>query len=134
MSDRPAVAEDSVTVHVPMTFRRHGGRKRIVAPDEVEPEVRAKQPDATLVKALARAFRWRKLLESGVHSTVEDIARSEKISASYVSRILRLTLLAPDIVEAILDGKQPAELQLGTLPEPLSNRWEEQRARINLIS
>lgn len=134
MSDRRAVAEDSVTVHVPMTFRRHGGRKRIVAPDEVEPEVHRKQPDATLVKALARAFRWRKLLESGLHNTVEDIARSEKISASYVSRILRLTLLAPDIVEAILDGRQPAGLQLGALPEPLPNRWEEQRARINLIS
>ena len=127
MSDLGTAAEDSVTVHVPMTFRRHGGRKRIVAPDEVEPEVHAKQPDATLVKALARAFRWRKLLESGAHNTVEDIARSEKISASYVSRILRLTLLAPDIVEAILDGQQGPAVTLERLQNTFPVLWSAQR-------
>ena len=68
-----------------------------------------------MVKALARAFRWRKMLDTGVHATLEDLARAKGVAPSYVSRMLRLTLLAPEIVEAILDGRQPAELQLDDL-------------------
>jgi hypothetical protein len=68
-----------------------------------------------MVKALARAFRWRKMLDEGVHSTLEDLARSKGIAKTYASRVLRLTLLAPEIVEAILDGRQPVELQLDDL-------------------
>lgn len=79
-----------------------------------------------MVKALARAFRWLKLMETGVFATVEEIAAAEKIHASYVSRILRLTLLAPDIVEAILDGRQPAEMTLAVLMKPFAVGWREQ--------
>ena len=78
------------------------------------------------MKALARAFRWRKQLESGQHSTVEDIAAAEAINSSYVSRILRLTLLAPEIVEAILDGSQPNEITLAALMRPFPVAWHEQ--------
>ena len=85
-------------------------------------------------QSAARASRWRKLLETGVHSTVADIARAEKINSSYVSRILRLTLLAPEIVEAILDGRQPTELQLGALTKPFPARWQEQQKHIRLIT
>ena len=70
-----------------------------------------------MVKALARAFRWRKMLDTGVHATLEDLARAKGVHATYVSRVLRLTLLAPEIVEAILDGRQPAEVQLDDLLE-----------------
>ena len=79
-----------------------------------------------MVKALARAFRWRKLMETGAHGTVEEIAAAEKINASYVSRVLRLTLLAPDIVEAILDGRQPPEMTLAVLMTPFPVAWAEQ--------
>jgi len=79
-----------------------------------------------LLKVLARAFRWRKLLESGVYGTIEELAAAEKINSSYVSRILRLTLLAPVIVEAILDGRQPEKMTLAVLVEPLSVCWAEQ--------
>jgi hypothetical protein len=65
-----------------------------------------------MIKALARAFRWRKMPDTGVHATLEDMARAKGVNATYVSRTLRLTLLPPDIMEAILDGRQPAELQL----------------------
>jgi hypothetical protein len=79
---------------------------------------------STVVKALARAFRWRKLLETGVFATVEEMAAAEKINAAYVGRVLRLTLLAPDIVEAILDGRQPAEMTLAVLMRPFAvGRW-----------
>ena len=80
-----------------------------------------------MVKALARAFRWRKQLDEGVYATLEDLARSKGVAPSYVSRVLRLTLLAPDIAETILDGRQPAELQLDDLVEGFPLDWEGQR-------
>ena len=116
-----------LTVRVPMTFTTRGGRKLVIAPDGApswaKPRVRV---DNTLIKALGRAFRWRKLLETGVYATVEEIAAAEKINTSYVSRVLRLTLLAPEIVEAILDGRQPAEITLAGLMRPFPVIWREQ--------
>ena len=81
-----------------------------------------------LVKALARAFRWRRMLETGRYGTITDLAAAEKINASYVSRVLRLTLLAPDIVEAILDGRQTEGVTLPRLMQPFSVAWQVQRA------
>ena len=80
-----------------------------------------------LVKALARAWRWQKLLDRGVYNSVTEIAAAETISKSYVSRILRLALLAPDIVEAILGGCAYQRAMLGQLERPLPVRWAEQR-------
>ena len=76
--------------------------------------------DNAMVKALARAFRWRKMLDEGVHATIADLAKAKRIRKAYVSQILRLTLLAPEIVEAILEGRQPAGLQL----EGFRTMWE----------
>ena len=84
-----------------------------------------------MVKAIARAFRWRELLENGTHATAAEIAVAEKINASYVGRVLRLTLLAPDIVEAILGGRQPADLQLEDLLRRLPMLWEAQRSTLS---
>jgi hypothetical protein len=88
-----------------MRFQRRGGRKRIVAPDgsAIAPSSK-RQPDSRLVKALARAWRWQCMLDEGVYTSVSEIGDAENISKSYVSRILRLALLAPDIIEAILGG------------------------------
>ena len=119
-----------LTVHIPLTIRRRGGRKVVIAPDGTEaPAVVAARIDSTLVKALARAFRWRRMLETGVVSTVGEIAVREKINKSYVSRILRLTLLAPDIVEAILDGRQSVGVTLPILMESFPVDWLGQRRR-----
>jgi len=65
-----------------------------------------------MVKALARAFRWQRMLDDGVCGTIEELARGERVNRGYMSRVLRLTLLAPDIVEAILDGRQPEGMRL----------------------
>ena len=120
-----------LTVHIPRTVRRRGGRKVVIAPDGTEaPAVVAARIDSTLVKALARAFRWRRMMESGVVSTVGEIAVREKINKSYVSRILRLSLLAPEIVEAILDGRQSTELTLPVLIKAFPVGWGEQRATV----
>ena len=80
-----------------------------------------------MVKAMARAFRWRKMLDEGVLATLEDLARAKGVTPTYASRVLRLTLLAPEIVEAILDGRQSAELQLDDLLEGFPLEWAEQR-------
>jgi len=118
----------TLTVRVPMTFRQRGGRKLVISPDGTAawPAPRPRIDNA-MIKALARAFRWRRLLETGVHTTIDDLAAAEKINSSYVSRILRLTLLAPDIVEAILDGRQGAEVTVKELMQPLPVKWGEQR-------
>jgi hypothetical protein len=122
----------TLMVRVPMAFAKRGGRKLVISPDGVS-TVTPSRPrvDNTMVKALARAFRWRKLLETGVYATVEEIAAAEKINASYVGRILRLTLLAPDIVEAILDGRQPSEMTVAVLMRPVAVLWQEQIERLS---
>src|SRR5215218_2050417 len=121
-----------LVVRIPMRFGKQRGRKRILAPDgsELTPSTKP-QPDGVLVKALARAWRWQKLLDKGVYATVTEIADAEKISKSYVSRILRLALLAPDIVEAILGGWADQRVVLERLERTLPAGWEEQRAALD---
>jgi hypothetical protein len=123
---------DVVTVHVPMTFRRRGGRKLIVAPDgrAMSAAPSRAQIDNVLLRALARAVRWQRLLDQGTCSTIKEIASREKIDPSYVGDVLRLNLLAPDIVEMILDGRQPPTLQFETLRKSLPLLWQEQRKAI----
>ena len=126
MTVRADLAIDSrtLTVRVPMALRKRGGRKVVVASDgSAGWAPQRAHVDTALVKALARAFRWRKLLETGVHGTIDEIAAVEKINSSYVSRVLRMTLLAPDVVEAILDGRQPAEVTLAALMQPFAVAW-----------
>ena len=116
---------ETITVHIPLTFRKRGGRKLVVTPDGAEWAPRPRVDNA-MVKALARAFCWRRMLDEGVHATLEDLARAKGVAPSYVSRILRLTMLAPEIVESILDGRQPAELQLDDLLNGFPLEWERQ--------
>src|SRR4051812_26828725 len=97
----------SITVRVPLAIRRRGGRKLVVtpaggrAPGAAPPRTRA---DPALVEALARAHRWKRLLESGRYNSLAELAAAEKIDRSFLGKTLQLTLLAPDIVEAVLDG------------------------------
>ena len=125
----------SLTVRVPMAFRRHGGRKLVIAPQGCGSELWTlprTRVDSTIVKAIARAHRWKQLLESGEFATIHDLAAVEKINPSYLSRILRLTLLAPDIVESVLNGQQPASLQLDVLMTPVPVEWHGQKELFRL--
>jgi hypothetical protein len=123
---------ETLVVRIPMRFQRRGGRKRILAPDgsEIVPSLKP-QPDGTLLKALARAWRWQRLLDDGVYTSVTEISEAEGINKSYISRILRLALLAPDTVEAVLAGKADQALMLERLERPLPASWEEQRQRFS---
>jgi len=114
-------APEILMVKVPFTFHKRGGRKIMVVPEGGQSERR--QVDNTMVKALARAFRWKRMLESGEYATVGDLAAREKIQPSYLTRILRLTLLAPEIVEAIVEGSQGAQVTLAILMKPVLAEW-----------
>jgi hypothetical protein len=117
----------TITVFLPMVWRRRSGRKVIVAPPGCDDWAPPPKIDDALVKALARAHRWRRMLEGGEYGTLAEMADAERISRSYVSRILRLTLLAPDIVERILDGRPTVGLP--QLLKPFPVEWEKQRTQ-----
>lgn len=119
-----APIQDVVALHVPFRVVKRGGRKEI-RPPEGAPQTR--RSDSTLVKALGRAFRWKRLLESGEFATIGELAEHERIAHSYMTRVLRLTLLAPDLVEAILDGTEGPGMTLPRLLEPFPTDWAAQR-------
>ena len=124
---RATAVPETVTIHVPFRIMKRGGRKEMQMP---EGSARPRKIDSALVKALARAFRWKRMLESGEFATIAELAEHQGIAPSYMTRVLRLTLLAPDIVEAILDGKQGPEVTLARVLEPSSLKWNEQLSDI----
>ena len=111
---------DTVTLHVPFRVVKRGGRKEMQLPEGVK---QPRRTDSTLVKALARAFRWKRMLESGEFATIAELAEHEGIAPSYMTRVMRLTLLAPHIIEAILDGKPGPELTLAQVLGPFPVEW-----------
>jgi hypothetical protein len=128
MTGRAALELDTLTIRIPMRRQRRGGRKLIMTPEGAAVPTSKPRRDETLVKALVRAHRWRCRIESGQARSITDLAEQEGVTDAYVCRLLPLTCLAPDIVEAILDGRQPKGLRLA---EMLGNGplvWEEQRS------
>jgi hypothetical protein len=118
----------SITVHVPITFRQRAGRKQILTPSGSAPWSPAPRVDGALLKAIVRAYRWREMLEGGEYTSAAELAKAEKVNDSYLSRVLRLTLLAPEIVEAIVTGQQPSTLQVDDLLKPLPAQWQQQKS------
>jgi hypothetical protein len=126
---RPALSKDgcTITVHIPMTMRHQGGRKQVVTPAGATPWIPIPpRVNNTLVKAIVRAHRWRDKLETGNYATVRDLAKAEAIDEVYLGRILRLTLLSPTLIEAILEGRQPATLELDDLLRQFPVEWDRQ--------
>lgn len=119
---------ETMTLHVPFRIVKRGGRKEMQMP---EGGAQTRRTDNTLVKALARAFRWKRMLESGEFATIAELAEREGIAPSYMTRVLRLTLLSPDIVEAILVGSGNSRLTIARLLEPFPTCWEDQAATIS---
>ncbi len=114
-------------ISVPFKLKRRGGKKLVITPDHAPTIVRTDRRDAVMIKTLARGFRWRALLDGGKYATIEDLGRREQISPSYVGRVIRLTFLAPDIVEAILNGTQPRLLDTKSLLRPFPAEWNAQK-------
>ena len=131
MSDGPAVERDGDTlvIRIPMELKRRRGRKEIIVPDGLPGAARSKSPtQEPLITALARAFHWQDLVDGGKYSSISDLADALGLDRSYVSRIMRLALLAPDIVQAIVAGKEPSGLSLERLVKGMPTLWVEQRA------
>ena len=127
-STRLVDRSEGITVHVPMTFKKRSGRKEIIVPAGLD-SAGDSAPDyhEALVIAISRAHRWKKLLDEGKYGSVAEMARALKMDRYQMARMLRLTLLAPDIIEAILDGREPEGLSLDRLRQPMPMLWEEQR-------
>ena len=121
---------DHLVIHVPMELKKRGGRKEIIVAEGLPGTGRPKSPpQEPLVTALARAFHWQELIDTGRYASMTELAEALDVDRSYVGRITRLTLLAPDIVEAIVDGREPSGMSLEQLVTKLPLRWDEQRER-----
>jgi hypothetical protein len=125
---RTSISKDgrTATVSILVTFLQRGGRKQILSPTGAAPWSPTPRVDTALVKAVVRAHRWRQMLESGEYASPAELAKAEKVNDSYLSRILRLTLLSPVITEAILSGRQTPGLELADLLKAFPIRWAEQ--------
>ena len=150
MKNRHAPA--TITVHVPMAFAIRGGRKMIISDIPHNPGERLHQSvegawttlklsrqaasqktNNAMLKALAKAYRWRRMIENGTFTSITELAEAESVNQSYACRILRLTLLAPNIVTEILDGQYPSDLMLKRVMRSLPIRWDEQRAVLKAV-
>ena len=121
----------TITVHVPLKFSIRGGRKTIIGQlPQPQPATHTRFDDS-VAKALARAYCWRSKIENGTYTSIAELAKVEKINESYVCRILRLTLLAPDIVESLLD-RRGTDLTVEALAKPLPTNWKQQRLLLRL--
>jgi hypothetical protein len=127
MTGRSALELDTLTIRIPIRLQRRGGRKLIMTPEGVAVPAPRPRRDDTLIKVILRARRWRRRIESGQAKSITDLAEQEGVTNAYACRLLPLTCLAPDIVEAILDGRQPKGLRLAELLGNGPVIWEEQR-------
>jgi hypothetical protein len=127
MTGRTDLEVDTLTIRIPIRLQRRGGRKLIMMPEGVAAPARKPSRDETLVKAIVRAHRWRRRIESERAKSITDLAEQERVTVAYVCRLLPLTCLAPDIVEVILDGRQSKGLRLAEMLGNGPLAWSAQR-------
>ena len=121
-----------ITVTVPVQMRKRGGRRRIIVPD-LPPESSRTYAESLAV-AIARAHHWKALIDSGKFASISELAIAIGLDFSYAARIYRLTYLAPDIIEAILDGREPGGVSMRVLCKPAPMEWDEQRELLGFHS
>ena len=115
----------NITVRVPLSVRRQPGRKTVVTPAGDASNVIRTRADPTLLKALARAYRWQRLLDDGRFASISELAAAEKIERGFLGKMLRLTLLSPKLLEAIMNGQQPGGVSVAAL-QAMPGLWFEQ--------
>jgi hypothetical protein len=132
MSDSARIpgAGRTLIIRVPLPPKRRGGRKFVIGPGSIAWTGRRVVVDNTIAKALGRAHRWKAMLESGEYGSMTELAKAEKINLSYLCRLLRLTLLAPDIAEELLDGKYACRFQISDLLRSMPMIWAKQREQL----
>ena len=130
MTSRQDAPHRTLTISVPLKFERRGGRKTIIGP--IAYAAPAVRHDNALIKALARAHRWRRMIEQGQFPSITEVAKAEKVNQSYACRLLRMTLLAPDIVCRILDGRQDDILSINDFTGGFPVEWSKQREKFKM--
>jgi len=120
---------ETLRVHIPLTLRNRGGRPRILPPKEIEVAMDRGQ-DARLLRAIGRAWNWRRRLERGDVTTIADLAREEGISDRYVSRVIRLAWLAPSVLERLVLRREPTVLSIFDLCGVAELPWAEQPEKV----
>ena len=128
MTSKPHSSPSTITVHVPLKFTVRGGRKTIIG--QIPFAATRTRFDESITKALARAYRWRGLIEDGTYSSITELAKDKEVNQSYACRLLRMTLLAPSIVESILD-QRGTDLTLNVLMRPIPAVWANQRSTLD---
>ena len=118
-------APETIRIVIPLTIKRRNGRPRILPPADIEAAEGA-MADPKLLRAIARAWDWRRRLERGEAATLKDIARSENVTVPFISRFLRLSYLSPEILERLLIHRQPCALSLDKLAATALVPWHEQ--------
>ena len=126
--------ESGIRVHIPMKMKRRGGRKEIIVPESLQSVMTSRSVyQESLVIALARAHRWKEMLESGKYGSIIELASATGVDRSYMSRLLKFTLLAPDIVEAIIDGMEPSGFSISKLISSVPDYWDAQRRKYGFV-
>ena len=114
-------------VDIPMRLKKRGGRRRIIVPERLQSADTKHDYSESLALAITRAHRWKELIDSGKFASISELAQAIGLDVSYTARLYRLTLLAPDIIEAILDGREPDGISMRILSQPIPLDWKEQR-------
>ncbi len=125
--------ENILSIRMPVCFKRRSSRKMIIAPSGAgvllnTVDLKSAKPDQSFVSALVKAFQWQDLVDQGVYASPKELAEKENIEVTHVYRLIRLTMLAPDIIEAVLDGTQPRTLTMQNIVRGFPISWKEQRA------
>lgn len=121
--------DTGIVLRIPMKLKKRGGRKEVIVPDSLHERVSKADRDEPFAIAIARAYAWQELLDSGKYRSIREMAKSLGVCATYMSRLLRFTILAPDIIEAILDGREPDGFSQTRLTGAIPADWEEQRRK-----
>ncbi len=125
-----STAPDTIRVIIPLTVRRRNGRPRILPPEEIDATADETAPDPRLLRAIARAWDWRRQLDRGEVATIKDIAAAEGVTDAFVSRFLRLAYLSPDVLERLLIHRRPCALRLDQLAATALVPWAEQAGSV----
>jgi hypothetical protein len=136
MSDGPTIERDGddLVIHIPMTFKRRGGRREIIVPEGLPGTRPRSTVQAPLVVALARAHRWQEWIEDGTYPSIAALAEAVGVDRTYVARLLNRTLLAPGLVEAALDGREPSGLSLEAIMQALPAAWTAQASAFSSVT
>ena len=120
---------DTIRVVIPLTIRKRNGRPKILPPDDVDAR-NGRAQDPHVLRAIARAWSWRRQLESGAVSTIQDIAVAEMVSDRFVGRMIRLAYLSPSVLETLVITRKPPALSLNDLMAVAELPWFEQAKRV----